>query len=606
MQRVSWLRWVLLGVGCLVLFLGLGLCPKGEGLATSSVSAIELPYTLKDGAGFLWTVSDRDALKILSEAFDPRYGCFRLTIGTELFKSPQASLEMDEQGVVLGVVLTKIMGRGLKVTREVLVPRAREGQLVGQFIRFREVIENPSQSEVSISNLKLTCHLAPSPAPEGLQTVVTPSPDWGDPEIAKDDSYVALVLEPETFERGFAALPWKQYYGEGKEEKSSSPYWQCDPKGLNPLGQDDPRAWQVIEAEEERGKVARAGAGSEASTCQNPAIPDRMCTALVLQGFETRAGEVSFRRKVSSESWDTLQFFIDGELKGWWSGELDWEEARFPMGEGKHTFIWAYQKSRADCAGNDTAWIDDIQFPLRPSFLWAIFSPDGELKPTNIRKNGNTLTVEYSSLTIPAKDKIAIIHFGAQYKRAESDQVSSDAESLLRLEGLASNYLLPIRPEEEIGPMLSHTWFHSCLGKTPESIGEGTQLAMTGESICLQIQGTRLVKRQYADNLPSRFDPEPLTGEELKPELGEIAIEVVDRETGQVIVSSDKLAPPAEPGCVGGPCEKVTVVERCFSFYAPIFPELQAGHKYYFRATATPKLRFFPSPNWTLKQSCSG
>ena len=76
-------------------------------------------------------------------------------------------------------------------------------------------------------------------------------------------------------------------------------------------------------------------------------------------------GNVSFFCKVSSESnWDWLTFYIDGVEQDRWSGEQDWIEASFSVRSGRRTFRWTYSKDESSSDGSDTAWIDDITFPI--------------------------------------------------------------------------------------------------------------------------------------------------------------------------------------------------------------------------------------------------
>ncbi len=77
------------------------------------------------------------------------------------------------------------------------------------------------------------------------------------------------------------------------------------------------------------------------------------------------AGEISFFRKVSSESgYDFLTFYIDNEEQGQWSGELSWEHISFPVSEGMHEFKWVYSKDVGTASGSDCAWIDLVTFPV--------------------------------------------------------------------------------------------------------------------------------------------------------------------------------------------------------------------------------------------------
>jgi len=77
-------------------------------------------------------------------------------------------------------------------------------------------------------------------------------------------------------------------------------------------------------------------------------------------------GNITFYRKVSSESgFDSLKFSIDGAEQDKWSGEKDWAEVSFPVAAGARTFEWTYSKDGSASEGEDTAWIDDIVFPIR-------------------------------------------------------------------------------------------------------------------------------------------------------------------------------------------------------------------------------------------------
>ena len=76
-------------------------------------------------------------------------------------------------------------------------------------------------------------------------------------------------------------------------------------------------------------------------------------------------GDINFYFKVSSESnFDKLIFRIDGVELANWSGELDWTEVSYMVSPGTHIFEWAYEKDGSVSEGRDTAWIDDIIFPV--------------------------------------------------------------------------------------------------------------------------------------------------------------------------------------------------------------------------------------------------
>ena len=106
-------------------------------------------------------------------------------------------------------------------------------------------------------------------------------------------------------------------------------------------------------------------------------------SALDLTWYFPHNGYISFWRKVSSEHlFDYLNFYIDGVLMGAWSGDGDlpnenWAEVGFPVFAGTRTLEWIYSKDPYALEGEDTAWIDDIQFrfsqelPLDPPVLHA-------------------------------------------------------------------------------------------------------------------------------------------------------------------------------------------------------------------------------------------
>jgi hypothetical protein len=87
-------------------------------------------------------------------------------------------------------------------------------------------------------------------------------------------------------------------------------------------------------------------------------------TRMIMQ-FEVGADDsISFFRKVSSESgYDFLKFYINGEQKGSWSGNVAWSKVSYPVSAGTNTFIWEYMKDNIVSSGEDAAWVDFISFP---------------------------------------------------------------------------------------------------------------------------------------------------------------------------------------------------------------------------------------------------
>lgn len=75
--------------------------------------------------------------------------------------------------------------------------------------------------------------------------------------------------------------------------------------------------------------------------------------------------DVIFVRRVSSNpGHGVLKFYIDGQLKDQWSGNLNWEVVRYPsLATGTHTLRWEYTKDTAIAMGKDAAWIDALSYP---------------------------------------------------------------------------------------------------------------------------------------------------------------------------------------------------------------------------------------------------
>ena len=73
---------------------------------------------------------------------------------------------------------------------------------------------------------------------------------------------------------------------------------------------------------------------------------------------------LTFYWKVSSEqSFDYLQFYIDGVLKDQISGVVDWQQKSYNItGTGSHTLKWRYVKDSSDSSGSDCGWVDWLQY----------------------------------------------------------------------------------------------------------------------------------------------------------------------------------------------------------------------------------------------------
>jgi len=91
---------------------------------------------------------------------------------------------------------------------------------------------------------------------------------------------------------------------------------------------------------------------------------------LYLEVDVMREDSISFYRKVSSEPYDYLDFYINDNRKKRWSGEKSWEKFVFPVEKGNQVFRWVYKKDFMVSEGEDCGWIDRIELPS-PATTWA-------------------------------------------------------------------------------------------------------------------------------------------------------------------------------------------------------------------------------------------
>ncbi|MBN86408.1 MAG: hypothetical protein CL885_02670 [Dehalococcoidia bacterium] len=126
-------------------------------------------------------------------------------------------------------------------------------------------------------------------------------------------------------------------------------------------------------------------------------IDDGEISSLTLDG-DFSGGEGTFDVRASSEkSRDKLIFLMDGKILGEWSGVTDWENFTFDIKPGKHTLEWRYKKDFANSYGNDTAWIDNVDVPLRNSASLALESSGDTARLRLWGSAGHRYDVEVSS-----------------------------------------------------------------------------------------------------------------------------------------------------------------------------------------------------------------
>ncbi len=94
-------------------------------------------------------------------------------------------------------------------------------------------------------------------------------------------------------------------------------------------------------------------------------VPDNSVSHLNINIDVTAPGDISFFKFVSSEQdYDFLQFYIDGNKQGEWSGiDNAWSFVSFPVTVGNHDLEWEYDKDGGVTDGQDCAWLDYIVFP---------------------------------------------------------------------------------------------------------------------------------------------------------------------------------------------------------------------------------------------------
>lgn len=81
-----------------------------------------------------------------------------------------------------------------------------------------------------------------------------------------------------------------------------------------------------------------------------------------LQATVTGPGVLAFQWKVSSEAnHDSLAVFLDDVLVDRISGEVDWTRRSVNIPAGSHRLAWTYIKDESINAGQDAAWLDQVE-----------------------------------------------------------------------------------------------------------------------------------------------------------------------------------------------------------------------------------------------------
>jgi hypothetical protein len=92
-------------------------------------------------------------------------------------------------------------------------------------------------------------------------------------------------------------------------------------------------------------------------------IEDAQESILVVEK-KTGSGTGYFHVKVSSEQdWDYLDFSLNGQVLGKWSGRVDWKKFEFPLQAGLNRLVWSYRKDPRTFSGMDAVFIDNVFLP---------------------------------------------------------------------------------------------------------------------------------------------------------------------------------------------------------------------------------------------------
>jgi subtilisin family serine protease len=152
-------------------------------------------------------------------------------------------------------------------------------------------------------------------------------------------------------------------------------------------------------------------------------------SSLEREMYVSGASEMSFWHRISSEKdFDYLLFYVDGELKGAWSGEGEWRRFALEIPRGHHHFAWVYRKDEAFSRGEDRALIDLIRWPvsyetmvprmnLGASVLATTLGP-GQKRVVPLRlENDGDLALNFSVVVGPDLGKSGVEPYSGEERR---------------------------------------------------------------------------------------------------------------------------------------------------------------------------------------------
>ncbi len=218
-----------------------------------------------------------------------------------------------------------------------------------------------------------------------VQLVATPQPffdflRWEGSFISHDPVLSVLMSSNITLNATFAARVVTDDFETGNLTKLR---WQTTGASL----------WSVTDSSASRGKFsARSGAIGNGGQ------------SVLSISVNSRGGTASFDYRVSSETeWDKMEFFLNGKAQQAWSGVVDWSTYKFSLSPGTHELRWSYSKDFNNSAGEDAAFIDNIDLPLvvgvdpsTPAVLSASRRLDGSVTITLLGQSSQLYTIEAS------------------------------------------------------------------------------------------------------------------------------------------------------------------------------------------------------------------
>lgn len=128
------------------------------------------------------------------------------------------------------------------------------------------------------------------------------------------------------------------------------------------------------------------------------AITHSQTSEISLDYHVMQGDSITFYRKVSAATGDSLKFMIDGHVAGAWSGTTGgWKRASYYVNPGNHEFTWVYMKNSNGSGGTDAAWIDYIVLP--PSQATTIYAGDDALNCAGEDFHCQGQATNYQSIT---------------------------------------------------------------------------------------------------------------------------------------------------------------------------------------------------------------